>query len=160
MQSNGIRESLCVCRHTHLNKMCLCTFKHPHVHVVVMVEIVLMPPLCATPSPHPLIFVHLQDGRMEICRRSTGQTLCYVCTILIFSVQAMLHELSCPNYANATELGGEANALTLSLMYIINACVFRDGKQHVSSARGSPRAHYVGLSLCKSTIYPWSNLGG
>lgn len=40
----------------------------------------------------------------------------------------MLHELSCPNYANAPEPGGEANAFTLFLMYIINACVFRDGE--------------------------------
>lgn len=72
-------------------------------------------------------FLWKEDGNVSRKERADG-LLCVVCTILIFSVQGVLHELSCPNYANATEPGGEANAFTLFLMYIINACVFRDGK--------------------------------
>lgn len=96
-----------------------------------------------------------QEARKQrVEGRWSRPLLCVVCSVLIFSLQSPL--CGTEPYANATVLGGEANAPRSFLMYIMNKCVLRDTDsyrlnwRHASSARlFSGSLFLLSLTLCK-----------
>lgn len=123
MQSNGVCERVCVCRHiSSFFLMSLCQWQVPLCAcciLLVMVNIFLMPPL---PGAAGCLGVSRKwkEDYADLCCVPSVQSLsshCRACSV----------EPSPPSHANGTEPGGDASALWIFLMYIIKGHVFRDG---------------------------------